>query len=133
MEKEALGKALLEVAYLEGDFVLRSGRRSRYYLDKYLFETDPRPSAFLAVRAAGLPVVTNPWIGDAGALASEPVWVLADDFTATIYRAVASRLAVLLSRQSATRLAARELARREFSLESAVARYSELYLEVLDR
>jgi orotate phosphoribosyltransferase len=28
-------------AYLEGDFVLRSGRRSRYYLDKYRFETDP--------------------------------------------------------------------------------------------
>jgi orotate phosphoribosyltransferase len=31
----------LERAYLEGDFVLRSGRRSRYYLDKYRFETDP--------------------------------------------------------------------------------------------
>ncbi|MBU2601861.1 MAG: orotate phosphoribosyltransferase [Actinobacteria bacterium] len=30
------------VAYLEGDFVLRSGRRSTYYLDKYLFETEPR-------------------------------------------------------------------------------------------
>jgi orotate phosphoribosyltransferase len=33
---------LLGAAYLEGDFVLRSGRRSKYYLDKYLFETDPR-------------------------------------------------------------------------------------------
>ena len=30
-----------EHAYLEGDFVLRSGRRSRYYLDKYRFETRP--------------------------------------------------------------------------------------------
>ncbi len=30
------------VAYLEGDFILRSGRRSTYYLDKYLFETEPR-------------------------------------------------------------------------------------------
>src|SRR5581483_6024221 len=28
-------------AYLEGDFVLRSGKRSRYYLDKYRFETRP--------------------------------------------------------------------------------------------
>jgi len=28
-------------AYLEGDFVLRSGRRSTYYLDKYRFETEP--------------------------------------------------------------------------------------------
>ncbi len=29
------------VAYLEGDFVLRSGRRSSFYLDKYRFETQP--------------------------------------------------------------------------------------------
>jgi len=33
--------ALREHAYLEGDFVLRSGKRSRYYLDKYRFETRP--------------------------------------------------------------------------------------------
>jgi orotate phosphoribosyltransferase len=33
--------AIREHAYLEGDFVLRSGRRSRYYLDKYRFETRP--------------------------------------------------------------------------------------------
>ncbi len=36
-----LGAALREHAYLEGDFVLRSGRRSRWYLDKYRFETRP--------------------------------------------------------------------------------------------
>ena len=41
MDRESLGRELLKVAYLEGDFVLRSGRRSKYYLDKYLFETDP--------------------------------------------------------------------------------------------
>jgi orotate phosphoribosyltransferase len=38
---EELGAALRAHAYLEGDFVLRSGRRSRYYLDKYRFETRP--------------------------------------------------------------------------------------------
>ena len=36
-----LGRLIREHAYLEGDFVLRSGRRSRYYLDKYRFETRP--------------------------------------------------------------------------------------------
>jgi orotate phosphoribosyltransferase len=36
-----LRSALREHAYLEGDFVLRSGKRSRYYLDKYRFETRP--------------------------------------------------------------------------------------------
>lgn len=38
---DALGRDLVEAALLEGDFVLRSGRRSRYYLDKYRFETQP--------------------------------------------------------------------------------------------
>jgi orotate phosphoribosyltransferase len=38
---DELGAALREHAYLEGDFVLRSGKRSRYYLDKYRFETRP--------------------------------------------------------------------------------------------
>jgi len=38
---EELAAALLEHAYLEGDFLLRSGKRSRYYLDKYRFETRP--------------------------------------------------------------------------------------------
>ena len=41
MTKQQLARRVREVAYLEGDFVLRSGKRSSYYLDKYLFETDP--------------------------------------------------------------------------------------------
>ena len=41
MERAELIKAIMRAAYLEGDFVLRSGKRSKYYLDKYLFETDP--------------------------------------------------------------------------------------------
>jgi orotate phosphoribosyltransferase len=36
-----LAVALREAAYLEGDFLLRSGKRSQYYLDKYRFETVP--------------------------------------------------------------------------------------------
>jgi len=39
--REQLARGLREAAYLEGDFVLRSGRRSKYYLDKYRFETRP--------------------------------------------------------------------------------------------
>lgn len=41
MRDPELRRALVEHAYLEGDFVLRSGKRSRYYLDKYRFETRP--------------------------------------------------------------------------------------------
>jgi orotate phosphoribosyltransferase len=41
VKRDALASALREHAYLEGDFVLRSGRRSSYYLDKYRFETRP--------------------------------------------------------------------------------------------
>ncbi len=41
MTSDELGALLVERALLEGDFVLRSGRRSTWYLDKYRFETEP--------------------------------------------------------------------------------------------
>jgi orotate phosphoribosyltransferase len=44
--------AIREVAYLEGDFVLRSGRHSRYYLDKYRFEAQPEILRELGERIA---------------------------------------------------------------------------------
>ena len=52
MTDEELKLALREHAYLEGDFVLRSGKRSRYYLDKYRFETRPDILAALGDRIA---------------------------------------------------------------------------------
>jgi orotate phosphoribosyltransferase len=50
--RDELKLALRESAYLEGDFVLRSGKRSRYYLDKYRFETRPDILAALGERIA---------------------------------------------------------------------------------
>jgi len=47
-----LARAIREHAYLEGDFLLRSGKRSRYYLDKYRFETRPDILAALGERLA---------------------------------------------------------------------------------
>jgi orotate phosphoribosyltransferase len=41
MTDAELARRIREHALLEGDFVLRSGRRSPYYLDKYRFETQP--------------------------------------------------------------------------------------------
>ena len=41
MTDAELAGLLREHALLEGEFVLRSGRRSSYYLDKYRFETRP--------------------------------------------------------------------------------------------
>lgn len=41
MTRQELLKAIRDKAYLEGDFTLRSGRRSDYYIDKYRFETEP--------------------------------------------------------------------------------------------
>ncbi len=52
MDTAELRRALVEHAYLEGDFVLRSGKRSRYYLDKYRFETRPDILRALGVRIA---------------------------------------------------------------------------------
>lgn len=41
MDRPTLAQRIRQAAYLEGDFTLRSGRKSKYYLDKYLFETRP--------------------------------------------------------------------------------------------
>lgn len=50
MTDDELKLAMREHAYLEGDFLLRSGKRSRYYLDKYRFETRPDLLAALGER-----------------------------------------------------------------------------------
>lgn len=54
MRTTELIDAIREHAYLEGDFVLRSGRRSSYYLDKYRFETRPELLEPIAARLADL-------------------------------------------------------------------------------
>jgi orotate phosphoribosyltransferase len=41
VHRAGLAKAIADVALLRGSFVLRSGRTSSYYLDKYLFSTRP--------------------------------------------------------------------------------------------
>ena len=41
MNKAQLIARVKETAYLEGEFILRSGKKSNYYMDKYLFETCP--------------------------------------------------------------------------------------------
>ena len=67
MSKQQLARRVREVAYLEGDFVLRSGKRSTYYLDKYLFETTPDILAELGRRLAEFAhdaeVVAGPELG----------------------------------------------------------------------
>ena len=52
MTDQELQEALREHALLVGDFVLRSGRRSTHYFDKYRFETRPDLLEAIGVRIA---------------------------------------------------------------------------------
>jgi len=52
MTNETLVRRIVETALLRGRFELRSGRISSYYLDKYLFETQPDILAELGRRLA---------------------------------------------------------------------------------
>jgi orotate phosphoribosyltransferase len=66
--REALGRDLVAAAVLRGDFLLRSGARSRYYIDKYLFTTQPgllqRIAAELAARLPpGVQRLAGPVLG----------------------------------------------------------------------
>jgi orotate phosphoribosyltransferase len=65
---EALGRDLVAAAVLRGDFLLRSGARSSYYIDKYLFTTQPdllrRIAAELASRLpSGVSRLAGPVLG----------------------------------------------------------------------
>ncbi|HEY7729443.1 MAG TPA: orotate phosphoribosyltransferase [Gaiellaceae bacterium] len=57
---DALGAELVEHALLEGDFVLRSGKRSSWYLDKYRFETQPALLRALGERLAAVALDVEP-------------------------------------------------------------------------
>lgn len=54
MTDDELRSALREHALLEGDFVLRSGRRSTHYFDKYRFETRPELLEAIGARVAAV-------------------------------------------------------------------------------
>ncbi len=41
ISRDQLASRIAEASLLRGDFTLRSGRKSSYYLDKYLFSTQP--------------------------------------------------------------------------------------------
>ncbi len=53
-EREALGRDIVRASYLKGDFILRSGKRSNRYFDKFLFETDPELLKRIAAHLASL-------------------------------------------------------------------------------
>ena len=52
MNDSELIERIRNESLLHGDFTLRSGRKSKYYLDKYLFETQPDILAALGVKFA---------------------------------------------------------------------------------
>ncbi len=55
-----LARLIVGRALLEGDFVLRSGKRSSWYLDKYRFETDPELLRALGERIAAVAAEHEP-------------------------------------------------------------------------
>jgi orotate phosphoribosyltransferase len=52
MNDKELIERICQAALLKGEFTLRSGRKSKYYLDKYLFETQPDILAALGKKFA---------------------------------------------------------------------------------
>jgi orotate phosphoribosyltransferase len=91
---DELARALVEHAYLEGDFVLRSGKRSKYYLDKYRFETRPELLQPLGERIAA---VVREHAADATRLAGPELGAVALAASASL----ASGLPFLIVRKAA--------------------------------
>jgi orotate phosphoribosyltransferase len=65
---DVLGRDLVQTAVLRGDFLLRSGARSSYYIDKYLFTTQPEllrriAAALAALVPSGVQRLAGPVLG----------------------------------------------------------------------
>jgi len=54
MDKAELARRVRQACYLEGEFVLRSGKVANFYFDKYQFEGDPQLLRAVAELAAPL-------------------------------------------------------------------------------
>jgi orotate phosphoribosyltransferase len=91
---DELGRQLKAAAYLEGDFVLRSGKRSKYYLDKYRFETQPELLRPIGERIAA---IVREHASDATRLAGPELGAVALAASASL----ASGLPFLLVRKAA--------------------------------
>lgn len=83
MTHQQLASRIAEAALLRGEFTLRSGRKSNYYLDKYRFETQPDILAALGKllservtidtdRIAGAELGAVPLAAAAGMVAGKP-------------------------------------------------------------
>lgn len=60
MNRNRIAELIAETSVLHGDFTLRSGRKSTYYLDKYLFSTQPEILSGLgALFAERIPAETD--------------------------------------------------------------------------
>jgi orotate phosphoribosyltransferase len=94
MTDQELRVALREHALLEGDFVLRSGRRSTHYFDKYRFETRPDLLEAIASRVAA---VVGEHESDAARLAGPELGAVALAAAASL----ASRLPFVIVRKEA--------------------------------
>ena len=103
------------------------------FLGEHASKRASSPTKFGEYLASGLPVVTNPWVGDAADLAGNPAWLIVDAFGEESFADAARALAALLGEREAAAAAARGLAQREFSLDTALDRYDALYRSVLTR
>jgi orotate phosphoribosyltransferase len=91
---DELAQQLVHHAYLEGDFLLRSGKRSKYYLDKYRFETRPELLRPIGERIAA---IVHEHVADATQLAGPELGAVALAASASL----ASGLPFLIVRKAA--------------------------------
>lgn len=87
------------------------------------------PTKYAEYLASGLPVITNPWTGDAQALSAEPSWILVAGLTTDHYHHSAERLRAAL-RDPKRQESARRLAERELGLGRALDEYEALYARI---
>lgn len=80
MQRNELARRIYRTARISGQFILRSGKTTEHYFDKYLFESDP--GLLKAIAAAMVPLVPSSGEALAGlAIGGIPVAVMLSQVT----------------------------------------------------
>lgn len=128
--QKGVGDAVIikNVLYEEVAGYLNDSDLSLFFIRPTYSKAASCPTKFAESLSTGTPVIANAGIGDIDYfINTHTVGVIVDGFNEAAYRAAAVRALALLRDDAGTAKRCRDLAEAEFSLESGVRKYKELY------
>ena len=131
LKEKGLNDGLVEIKkalHEEVPRYLRENDASIFFIRPTFSKKFSCPTKFAESLSAGIPVITNSGIGDLdGFIKKYSVGATVDNFSASDYERAVNNIFVMLEERKALSERCRNLSLKEFSLESGVDKYVEVY------